>query len=119
MTEYRLGAIERKFAELIWRHEPLSSGQLVELCREELNWKKSTTYTVLRRLCERGIFQNQDSVVTSLLTEQEFDARQSEQFVKDAFDGSLPKFLAAFTRQKKLTEQEIRELEQLIRESGR
>lgn len=119
MAEYRLGAIERKFAELIWRHEPLSSGQLVKLCREELNWKKSTTYTVLRRLCERGIFQNQDSVVTSLLTEQEFDARQSEQFVEDAFDGSLPKFLAAFTRQKKLTEQEIRELEQLIRESGR
>ena len=119
MAEYRPGAIERKFAELIWRHEPLSSGQLVKLCREELNWKKSTTYTVLRRLCERGIFQNQDSVVTSLLTEQEFDARQSEQFVEDAFDGSLPKFLAAFTRQKKLTEQEIRELEQLIRESGR
>ena len=119
MAEYRLGAIERKFAELIWRHEPLSSDQLVKLCREELNWKKSTTYTVLRRLCERGIFQNQDSVVTSLLTEQEFDARQSEQFVEDAFDGSLPKFLAAFTRQKKLTEQEIRELEQLIRESGR
>lgn len=119
MAEYRLGAIERKFAELIWRHEPLSSRQLVKLCQEDLNWKKSTTYTVLRRLCERGIFQNRDSVVTSLLTEQEFDARQSEQFVEDAFDGSLPKFLAAFTRQKKLTEQEIRELEQLIRENGR
>lgn len=119
MGEYKLGAIERRFAELIWRHEPLSSGQLVKLCQQELNWKKSTTYTVLRRLCQRGIFQNRDSVVTSLLTEQEFDARQSQQFVEEAFDGSLPKFLAAFTRQKKLTEQEIEELEQLIRKNGR
>lgn len=119
MGEYKLGAIERKFAELIWRHEPLTSGQLVKLCQQELNWKKSTTYTVLRRLCERGIFQNRDSVVTSLLTEQEFDARQSQQFVEEAFDGSLPKFLAAFTRQKKLTEREIEELEQLIRKNGR
>ncbi|WP_298016973.1 BlaI/MecI/CopY family transcriptional regulator [uncultured Dysosmobacter sp.] len=119
MGEYKLGAIERKFAELIWRHEPLSSGQLVKLCQQELNWKKSTTYTVLRRLCQRGIFQNRDSVVTSLLTEQEFDARQSQQFVEEAFDGSLPKFLAAFTRQKKLTEREIEELEQLIRKNGR
>ena len=119
MGEYKLGAIERRFAELIWRHEPLSSGQLVKLCQQELNWKKSTTYTVLRRLCQRGIFQNRDSVVTSLLPEQEFDARQSQQFVEEAFDGSLPKFLAAFTRQKKLTEQEIEELEQLIRKNGR
>ncbi len=119
MGEYKLGAIEWKFAELIWRHEPLSSGQLVTLCQQELNWKKSTTYTVLRRLCERGIFQNRDSVVTSLLTEQEFNARQSQQFVEEAFDGSLPKFLAAFTRQKKLSEQEIEELEQLIRKNGR
>lgn len=119
MGEYTLGAIERRFAELIWRHEPLSSGQLVKLCQQELNWKKSTTYTVLRRLCQRGIFQNRDSVVTSLLTEQEFDARQSQQFVKEAFDGSLPKFLAAFTRQKKLTEREIEELEQFLRKNGR
>lgn len=119
MGEYKLGAIERRFAELIWRHEPLSSGQLVKLCQQELNWKKSTTYTVLRRLCQRDIFQNRDSVVTSLLTEQEFDARQSQQFVEEAFDGSLPKFLAAFARQKKLTEREIEELEQLIRKNGR
>jgi len=119
MGEYTLGAIERRFAELIWRHEPLSSGQLVKLCQQELNWKKSTTYTVLRRLCQRGIFQNRDSVVTSLLTEQEFDARQSQQFVEEAFDGSLPKFLAAFTRQKKLTEREIEELEQFLRKNGR
>ena len=119
MADYKLGAVERRFAELIWRHEPLSSGQLVKLCQEELNWKKSTTYTVLRRLCERGIFQNRDSVVTSLLTEQKFDARQSEQCVEEAFDGSLPKFLAAFTRQKKLSPREIEELEKLIRENGR
>ena len=114
MTEYKLGAVEMRFAEIIWTHEPLSSGQLVKLCEEELAWKKSTTYTILRRLCERGIFQNENSMVTSCISKEEFYARQSEAFVEESFDGSLPRVLAAFTRRKKLSEQEIAALQQLI-----
>lgn len=114
MDDFRLGVVETRFAELIWAHEPLSSGELVKLCARELEWKKSTTYTMLRRLCQRGIFQNQGGLVTPLLSREEFRALQSEKFVEDTFQGSLPAFFAAFTRRKKLTEQEIRELEALI-----
>lgn len=114
MDDFRLGVVETRFAELIWAHEPLSSGELVKLCARELEWKKSTTYTMLRRLCQRGIFQNQGGLVTPLLSREEFQALQSEKFVEDTFQGSLPAFFAAFTRRKKLTEQEIRELEALI-----
>lgn len=114
MTEVKLGAIELRFAELIWEREPLFSGELVKLCEQELEWKKSTTYTVLRKLCERGIFQNQDSVVTSLISREEFFALQSEQFVEETFQGSLPGFIAAFTKRKKLSLKEIEELQALI-----
>ena len=119
MTQYKLGEVESAFADLIWDNEPLASNQLVELCRERLEWKKSTTYTVLRRLCQRGIFQNEGGVVTSRLSREEFAARQSEEFVEQAFGGSLPKFLTAFTRCKKLTDEEVRQLQQLIDESRR
>ena len=114
MAEYRLGEIELRFAELIWAHEPVSSGELVRLSQEALDWKKSTTYTILRRLCQRGLFQNQDGIVTSLVSRAEFDAVQSERFVEETFDGSLPAFLAAFTRRKKLSETEIAQLQALI-----
>lgn len=117
--EYKLGVIEMRFADIIWENEPLQSGELVRLCEKELGWKKSTTYTILRRLCERGLFQNQKGSVTSLLSKEEFAARQSEEFVEEAFEGSLPRFLAAFTRRKKLTDQEIAELQRIIEESGR
>lgn len=117
--EYKLGVIEMRFADIIWENEPLQSGELVRLCEKELGWKKSTTYTILRRLCERGLFQNQEGSVTSLLSKEEFAARQSEEFVEEAFEGSLPRFLAAFTRRKKLTDQEIEELQRIIGESGR
>lgn len=116
MEDYKLGAMETKFAELIWDNEPINSGELVRLCEKEFGWKKSTTYTMLRRLCERGLFQNIDAVVSSIITKQEFQAIQSEQFVEETFDGSLPLFLAAFSRRKKLTEEEISELQQLINE---
>jgi predicted transcriptional regulator len=119
MMEYKLGVIEMRFADIIWENEPLQSGELVRLCEKELGWKKSTTYTILRRLCERGLFQNQEGSVTSLLSKEEFAARQSEEFVEEAFEGSLPRFLAAFTRRKKLTDQEIAELQRIIEESGR
>lgn len=110
----KLGVVETQFAELIWAREPIASGELVKLCEKELNWKKSTTYTVLKKLCERGIFQNNDGVVTSLLTKDEFNAVQSEQFVEDTFEGSLPAFLAAFTSRKTLSKDEVEEIRRLI-----
>ncbi len=116
MEDYKLGAMETKFAEIIWNNEPISSGELVKLCDKELTWKKSTTYTMLRRLCERGIFQNAGGMVSSLMSKQEFHALQSERFVDETFAGSLPKFLAAFTLRKKLSEKEIYELQRLIEE---
>lgn len=114
MSEYRLGEIEAKFADLIWKHEPLTSGELVKLAEKELTWKKSTTYTVLRRLCEKGIFRNEGGQVTSLISREEFYAAQSEEFVEETFSGSLPAFLAAFSRKKKLSEDEIVALERMI-----
>ena len=114
MDEMRLGAVESKFAELIWQNEPISSGELVKLCLSELDWKKSTTYTVLKKLCERGIFQNSDSTVTSLISKDEFYSMQSEKFVEEAFEGSLPAFIAAFTSRKKLTDKEIAEIRKMI-----
>ena len=119
MSELRMGAIESRFAELIWQNEPVSSPELVKLAAKELDWKKSTTYTVLKRLCERGIFQNQDGTVTSLISKQDFYAVQSEKFVEDTFSGSLPAFLAAFTTRRKLSDAEIRELQELIDQSRR
>ena len=119
MGDMRLGAIEAKFADLIWSNEPLSSAELVKLAAQELDWKKSTTYTVLRRLCEKGIFQNEDGTVTSKISKQEFYAVQSEQFVEETFDGSLPAFLAAFTTRKALTAEEIAEIQQMIDSYGK
>lgn len=117
MTQYRLGEVESAFAALIWDNEPLTSSRLVELCGEKLSWKKSTTYTVLRRLCQKGIFQNQDGVVTSIISREDYSALRSEEFLNQAFEGSLPKFLAAFSRRKKLSEEEIQKLQQLIQEN--
>ena len=114
MDDIKLGAIEARFADLIWQQEPVGSGELVKLCQQELGWKKPTTYTVLRRLCERGLFQNENSIVTSCISREEFYARQSEKFVEETFDGSLPAFLAAFGTRKKLSAGEIDELQALI-----
>jgi predicted transcriptional regulator len=116
--DYRLGYVEAQFADIVWENEPLSSRELVDICLEKLEWKKSTTYTVLKKFCEREIFQNQNGMVTSLLSKNEFYALQSEQVVEESFEGSLPAFVAAFTRNKKLTEKEIREIQKLIDASG-
>ena len=117
MTQYKLGEVESAFADLIWDNEPLTSSRLVELCADRLDWKKSTTYTVLRRLCQRGIFRNEGGTVTSLIGREEFAARRSEEFVDQTFDGSLPKFLTAFASRKKLSREEIEQLQRLIDES--
>ena len=114
MDLFKLGAVESRFADIIWQHEPLSSRELVGLCQAELNWKKPTTYTVLRKLCERGLFRNDNGTVTSVISRQEFYARQSEQFVEETFSGSLPAFLAAFTARKNLSRQEIDEIRRMI-----
>lgn len=114
MAEYRLGEIEMRFANLIWENEPIASGELAKLCEKELNWKKSTTYTILHRVCDRELFQNEKGVVTSLVSKEEFHAMQSRQFVEESFGGSLPKFLTAFTSRSKLSEEEIRQLQEII-----
>ncbi len=117
MIEYRLGEVEMKFAEIIWINEPLSSGELAKLCEKELNWKKSTTYTILKRVCERGLFQNEGGVVTSVVSKQEFLSKQSARFVEETFGGSLPGFVAAFTAGRKLSEEEVAQLQKIIEQS--
>lgn len=117
MDDLRLGAIESRFADIIWDNAPLGSGELVKLAAQELGWKKSTTYTVLKKLCERGLFRNEGGTVSVRLTREEFHAMQSERFLDETFSGSLPAFIAAFSTRKKLSEEELRELEELIRRS--
>lgn len=114
MQDMKLGAVESRFADIIWENAPISSGMLVKLCQEELSWKKPTTYTVLRKLCEKGIFENRDGTVVVRITREEFYALQTEQFVEENFQGSLPAFLAAFMGRKKLSRNEIAALQQLI-----
>jgi predicted transcriptional regulator len=114
MDERKLGAIEARFADLIWENEPISSGALVRLCEENLGWKKSTTYTVLKKLCQRGIFQNEGGEVVSIVSREEFYAMQSRRFVEESFDGSLPAFIAAFSSGKPLTAQEIADIRRMI-----
>lgn len=115
--EYKLGEIEMKFAELIWDNEPLPSGELARLCAKVLCWKKSTTYTILRRVCDRRLFRNENGVVASVVSKDEFLARQSEQFVDNTFQGSLPKFLTAFTSGRKLSDSDVEELKKIIEEN--
>ena len=119
MNDWKLGAVETRFAELIWANEPLPSGALVKLCERELNWKKPTTYTVLRKLCEKGIFQNENGLVSSRISREEFRARQSEQFVRETYGGSLPAFIAAFTSRRGLSDAEAAEIQALIDKARR
>ena len=112
--ETELGEIQEQFAEIIWDHEPIASGQLVKIADERLGWKKSTTYTVLRKLCEKGLFQNIDGIVTSVISKAEFDSAKSHKFVDDHFGGSLPSFIAAFTGRKKLSEKEADKIQKII-----
>ena len=108
MEPYKLGEMEQKFADLIWEKEPVSSGELTRLCEKAFRWKRTTTYTMLKRLCLRGIFSNEQGVVRAQMTKEEF--------LDEHFDGSLPKFLAAFSHRKRLSEKEVAELKKLIEE---
>lgn len=114
MNDCQMGAVEARFADIIWENEPLSSAELVKKSEKAFNWKKSTTYTVLKRLCEKGIFLNEGGRVTSLVSRQEFYSRQSEKFVDETFGGSLPAFLAAFTSRKRLSEREVEQLRKMV-----
>ena len=114
MSDFRMGAAEARFADLIWANEPVTSGQMAKLGASEFGWKKTTSHTVLKRLCERGLFQNINGMVTSLISREEYFARHSEVYVEETFGGSLPAFLAAFGTRKKLSEQEVEELKKLI-----
>lgn len=116
METYKLGEMEQRFADLIWESAPVGSGELTKRCEAAFGWKRSTTYTMLKRLCERGIFQNDHGTVTVLISKNDFHAAQGEQLIEESFGGSLPRFLAAFTRRRKLRDEEIAELRQLIDE---
>ena len=105
---------EYRFCLILWEHEPVSSGTLVQLCREKLGWKPTTTYTVIKRLSERGVVKNEKSIVTALVTKDEVQASEMEEFVEKTFEGSLPAFLAAFTCQQKLSQKDIDEVQAMI-----
>ena len=119
MSEWTLGAVESRFADIIWRNEPLPSRELVKLCEEELGWNRSTTYTVLRKLCQRGIFRNEGGCVSSVMSREQFYGAQSEEFVEESFGGSLPAFIAAFTRRKSLSPKDTAAIRQMLDEAER
>lgn len=114
MEQYKLGEMEQKFADLIWENAPIGSGELTKLCEKAFSWKRTTTYTMLKRLCDRKLFANEGGTVVVLMSKEEFQAAVGEQFINETFEGSLPRFLAAFTRKKKLSDKEILELKKLI-----
>ncbi len=116
MELYCMTETERKFAEVIWENEPVGSGDLVKLCEAKFGWKKSTTYTFLKKLCGQGLFENRDSCVRSLIARADYDQSRGEQFVKETYGGSLPRMIAAFMRQKKLSRQQVDEIRRMIDE---
>ena len=114
MKSIELAAVQERFADIVWANEPISSGDLVKVCEKELSWKKPTTYTVLRKLCEKGLLQNVDGIVSSLISKEEFYSAKSEQIIEDSYEGSLPAFIAAFTSHKKLSKKEVDEIQKMI-----
>lgn len=116
MSELQMGAIESKFADMIWANEPISATEISKKAEEQFKWKKTTSYTVLKRLCDKGIFINEKGRVTSLISRDDFYSMQSEKFVEESFEGSLPAFFAAFTKRKKLSQEEIDELRRMVNE---
>ncbi len=114
MAEIQLGLIEARYADMIWEHEPVTSSELVKLTAVEFNWKRTTAHNVLRRLIDKGLFQNENGVVTSVISRNEFYSRQSKKYVEDTFDGSLPAFIAAFMQSSKITADEAEEIRRMI-----
>ena len=114
MNNWKLGAVEARFADIIWQNAPLTSGELAKMAEKTLGWKKTTAFTVLKRLCDREIFQNEGGTVTVRISREDFYARQSEEYLQESFGGSLPAFLVAFSSRKKLTDSEREELQRII-----
>ncbi len=114
MMDFELGAVQERFADIVWANEPLGSGELVKICEKELNWKKPTTYTVLRKLCEKGLLKNENGTVCSLVSRKEFYSAKSTQIVEASFEGSLPAFIASFVARKNLTAKEADEIQKMI-----
>ncbi len=114
MEQFKLGEMEQRFADMIWQEAPIASGQLAKRCAEAFGWKRTTAYTMLKRLCDRGIFANENGTVTVLMSREEFQAAQGQQFIDENFHGSLPMFLAAFSRRRRLSSREIEQLRQMI-----
>lgn len=117
MKDYKLAEAEERFAQIIWDNAPVSSPELVRLCEKEMNWKKSTTYTVLKKLCDKGIFRNENAIVSAVLSREQFYGMQSRKYVEDVFAGSLPRFLTAFCGGRKLSEKEVEEMRKFIEEN--
>lgn len=116
MREYRLGAIESQFADFVWENEPITAAELAKKCEAVFHWKKTTAYTVLKRLSEKGLFETKKGVVIARLTREEFYSNQSREYVDTSFGGDLPSFLAAFTAGKRLTAQEVDALRKIVEE---
>lgn len=114
MNETRLGTIEARFADIVWQNAPITTANLIKLCEKEFGWKRTTTYTVLKRLSERGIFKNECGTVTAIISKEEFYSMQSERVVNESFGGSLPAFIAAFTSRQDLSDEEIAEIHTII-----
>ena len=119
MDSTKLCAAEARFADIVRDNAPLGSGELVKLCAEHLEWKKSTTYTVLKKLCDRGLFQNEDGIVTARISRQEFQALQSRRFVEETFGGSLPAFIAAFASREEISPQDLADIRKMLDEFGK
>ncbi len=105
---------EYRFCLILWEHEPVPSGKLVELCREKLGWSKATTYTVIRRLSERGVLKNENTIVSALISKEEAQASRLDEMVEETFEGSMPAFIAAFSKSKKLSKEEVEQLQAMI-----
>ena len=114
MKDYDLGDLQERFADIVWEHEPIASGELAKICERELNWKRPTTYTVLRKLCEKGVLENRDGIVVSLVSRGEFYSAKSKRIIEDSYRGSLPAFIAAFTDSNSLSDRDIDEIQELI-----
>mgnify|MGYP003305379738 CR=1 FL=1 len=114
MSDLKMGTAEARFADIIWEREPITSGQMAKIGAEEFNWKKSTSHTVLRRLCERGLFKNEDGTVTSLISKEEAQAGEIDELVEKKFEGSLPTFIAAFTKHQDISDDELDEIQRMI-----
>lgn len=114
MSAPKIFESEYRFCLILWEYEPVPSGKLVELCRERLGWSKATTYTVIRRLSERGVLKNENTIVSALISKEEAQASRLEEMVEETFEGSMPAFIAAFSKSKKLSKEEVEQLQAMI-----